>query len=366
MLNNKWKRTATVGAVALGMTIAVTTIGMHFAAKALKTQVEQALGSESEVGDMRVGFSAIEMRHVVIRGPKGWPARDALRAERIVIKPDLLGLITANIRVASIAVEQPYLSVLRTRDGRLRLLPSLLEKKKANDGGNTKAPEVEIGAMDLHDGVLEFFDASVQQPAHKMQLEQLQLSVDDLHVPDLAGRTQLHLDGTVKGVQHHGRLTIDGWAEFAGKNSELSTRLAGVDLITLQPYLIKASETGVNKGLLDMEIQSTVRKNQLQAPGKLSLTGLELTSTGGALSTFMGVPRQAVIASLKDRNDKITIQFTLEGNLNDPKFSLNESIAKRIGASIAESLGVSVEGLTRGVGSAAQGLGSAVMKMFGK
>jgi hypothetical protein len=42
----------------------------------------------------------------------------------------------------------------------------------------------------------------------------------------------------------------------------------------------------------------------------------------------MGLPRQAVLGTLKDRNDRIAIRFTLDGDLNDPRFSLNESVAK--------------------------------------
>lgn len=361
-MNNKLKRTVIIIVAAIGVAAAVGMVGLHFAAKALKGQVEQALGPESEVAEIVVGMSSIEARGVRIRGPKGWPTADALRAERIVIKPDLLGLSTAKIHVRSITVEQAYLSVLRSKDGRLRLLPSLLEKRGKKTDNGAAVPTVTIGTIELVDGALEFFDASVRQPAHKVRLEQLQATVDDLQVPNLAGRTRMELNGTIKGVQRNGKLAIKGWAEIADKNSELTAKLQGVDMITLQPYLIKASETGVKRGTLDLDLKSSVRKNQLKAPGKLTLAGLELSSADSAFSTFMGVPRQLVISALKDRDDKITIDFALEGNLNDPKFSLNESIAIRLAASIAESLGVSIGGLARGVG---EGLGGVVKKLFG-
>ena len=59
------------------------------------------------------------------------------------------------------------------------------------------------------------------------------------------------------------------------------------------------------------------------------------------------------------------MQFTLEGDLNDPKFSLNE-VVKRLGSGFADALGVSVAGLARGAGNAARGVGDAVRKLFGK
>jgi hypothetical protein len=364
MKNNKLKRAAVVVVAVLGVTAAAVMVGLHFAAKELKTRVEQALGAESEVAEINVGLSSIELRGIRIRGPKGWPAEDALRAERIVITPDMAGLVSARLHVPKITVEKAYLSVLRSRDGRLRLLPSLLEKRGKTASGSA-APEVTIGSIELQDGVLEFFDAIVRQPAHKLRLEQLQAGVEDLHVPDLKGRTGIELNGVVKGVQRNGKLSIKGWAELATKNSEITTRLQGVDLVALQPYLIKASETGVKRGSLDLDLKSTVRNNRLHAPGSVTLKGLELAPGEGAMGTFMGVPRSLVISALKNHDDQIKVQFTLEGNINDPQFSLNESFARRMTASVAESLGISIEGLTRGVGNAAQGVGNVVKKLFG-
>lgn len=366
MMTNKLKRAAIAVVITIAVLAAAAALGLHFATKALKTQVEQALGPQSEIGAITVSWSAIEVQHVRIPGPQGWPTEDALRAERIVIEPDLQSLISAKIHVRRISIEQAYVSVLRAHNGRLRLLPSLLEAP-AKTGGNAAAvPAVSIGSIQLRDGALEFFDATIKQPAHKIRLEQLQAKVEDLHVPGLAGRTGVQLDGVIKGVQRNGKFSIHGWAEIADKNSEIKTTLHGVDLIALQPYLIKASETGVRRGTLDLDLTSTVRNNRLHAPGSITLTGLELAPGGGALSTFMGVPRQAIIAALKNRNDQITIQFALEGNLSDPQFSLNESFAKRLGTSIAEGLGISIEGLARGVGSAAEGVGGLVKKLFGK
>ncbi|TFV87743.1 DUF748 domain-containing protein, partial [Oxalobacteraceae bacterium OM1] len=279
----------------------------------------------------------------------------------------LFGLLSARVHVPSIRVEQAYVSVWRSRDGRLRLLPSLLEKPAGKDADpETPAPAVTIGRIELQEGVLEFFDGTVRQPAYKTRLDQLHAVVEDLQVPALAGRTQVQLDGTVKGVRRNGKLAIDGWLELAAKNSDLSARLAGVDLVALQPYLIKASETGVRQGTLDLTLKSTVKKNHLHAPGTVTLTGLELASGQGVMNTFMGAPRTAVLAALKDRNDQIAIQFTLDGNLDDPQFSLNESFARRIGAGVAEHLGISFEGLTRGVGGAVEGIGGVMKKLFGK
>lgn len=354
--------------VALGILAALAlavAAGLYFATRALKSHVEAALGAEGEVGSITLGISAVELHRVRMPGPKGWPAEDSLRAGRIVIVPDLAGLLSARLRLRRITAEDVCLSVLRQRDGRLRLLPGLLEKPSTPATEDT-GMAVTIGTVEITGGSVELYDASVRKPAHKVRLEAIRADVRDIRYPELDGRTRLSIEGRIKGVRRDGTLAIDGWTEIATRNSRIATHLRGVDLLALQPYLIKAAETGVRRGTLDLDIEATVRDNRLHAPGSLTLHGLELAPAAGTLGTFLGVPRQAVIASLKDRKGRIAVRFTLDGDLSDPKFSLNENLAMRVGSSVADTLGISVEGLARDVGNAASGIGAAVRGLFGK
>lgn len=355
-MSSRVKRWLVGGAIALSAILVLGVVAFSFALRLLKQQIESALGPGSEIGEIRIGLSSAQIERLRIRAPKGWPAEDTLRAERIVIVPDLRGLFSADYRISRITVEKPYVSALRSRDGRLRVVPSLLGQprpKSAEDAarGSTR---VMLGTVELKDGVLEFFDATVRQPPHKLRIEQLQASLKDLSLPDLDTSTRLRLDGVLKGVQHDGTLSISGDTVFATRASHIETRLRGVDLISLQPYLIKASEAGVSRGTLDLNLDATVQGRRLHAPGRLTLSGLQLSSGGGALGTFMGMPRQLVVASLKDGHDRIVIDFELDGNLDDPHFSLNENLAARVAASLAESLGVSIKDMAGGLGSVGQ------------
>ena len=364
MAGGKFARWTLIAGAAVAVIIAAGAVALHFATRELKAQVQHVLGPESEVGDIIVTWSAIEIHRLSIKGPKGWPAEYTLRARRIRVAPDLRALLSARVSVSRITVDEAYLSMVRSRDGRLRVVPSLLEKSKDPGKVGSPGPSAHVGTVELLNSALDFFDATVRQPPHRLRIEQLHANVEGLNVPDLSGRTQVKLEGVVKGVHRDGKLAISGWGDLGTKDSEIATTLRGVDLVALQPYLIKASETGVRRGTLDLDLKSTIRKNVLRAPGTLTLSGLELVSGGGTIGTFMGMPRQAVLNALKDRNDQITMRFTLEGNLNDPKFSLNEDLYRRVGSGVAATLGVSFEGLVRGVGGVTRGIGDAVKKLF--
>lgn len=352
----------------------------QFAIRSLKSQVEQALGPQGEVREIRVGLTGIEILDIRIRSQKnsGWPSEDELRAKRIVVTPDLLDLLTARLSINSIRIEDAYIAMLRTRSGQMKVIPSLLETKTGPEGkpvstpagtpGNSKPDtQISIGKILLTGGIIEFYDASIRSTPVKVRLEQIDASIGKLLLPDLTGHTAIKIDGVLKGNRQDGKLAIDGSIELATKDSGFSTKLRGIDMTVLQPYLIQASETGVRRGTLDLDLKSSVAKGKLRAPGTLTLADLELASSSG---TFMGLPRNATVGMMKDKKGRISVKFVLEGDINDPKFSLNEQMNTRLASSLASSLGVSLESLAKGVGSvgsgSAKGIGDSVQKLLRK
>lgn len=363
----KPRRLALVTAVVLVTTAALGATALHFGTLALKDQIEQALGPNSEIGALHMRWNAVEIEHLRIKATSAWPAADELRADRIVITPDLRGLLSKQIRVSTITIQGAYISMLRSADGKLRLLPSLLDSPKP--GHPAAVPPVTLQHVELDDGTTEFFDATVRKPPLRLRMEQLHAEVDDLLLPELKGHTRIDLQGVLKG-RRDGKLSVKGWVEIISRDSELTTRLRGVDLVVLEPYLVKAAETGVKKGTLDLDLAAAVKAKHLHAPGAVTLHDLELADGS---STFMGMPRKLVVSMMQDRDRKIAVKFELDGNIDDPKFKLNENLAGRIGSSIASTLGISFEGIAKGAGAvggtvsgAAQGLGKALKGLFSK
>jgi len=328
-------------------------VGFRVAVERLKGKVAAALGPGSKVAELKVGWSSVELVGLDIQAPQGWPAARTLHAERLTIVPSLRSLLTDQIHISSITVEKPYFSVLRIPK-KLVILPSLLEgggrkEKDKRMDGEPSARTVMISEITLADGIIEIFDATVSQPPLKIQLERIEATVRDIAAPLMADRTHMELTAIVKGARRDGRMKISGWVGEAGKNSSSRIVLETVDLVSLQPYLAKKGETKLNKGTLDLNLKSEVRGNQLDGKGKVIIRELEFAPSPGYLDTFMGLPRSAVIGFLKDHDGAIDVDFTLKGDISHPKFSLNETLATRIAASMAGQLGVSIMGVAEGV-----------------
>lgn len=355
-----------VALAVLGALLGMSALAWKIALNRLQAGIVEALGPRAQLGALEVGWSGITLHELRIAGaPKAWPAADELRAARVHIEPDLRSAFSGPWRVRRIEVEGAYLAVLRTRAGGLRLLPSLLETRpptgpagrSAPDDadGATAAPVVHVGEVALRDVHVEFIDASLRSGLHRLQLRQLRADLGPLVLPALDTPVPLALEGVIDGPQRKGRLTLKGRVTPATRDAALQARLQGVDLVALQPYLLQATETGVRRGTLDLQLDADVKGQRLRAPGTVTLIGLELNSGGGALGTFAGVPRQAVLAAMS-RDGRIELRFVLEGRLDDPHFSLNENLATRLASGLAENLGISVAGVVEGVGSMLKGL----------
>ena len=89
-------------------------VAYHIAAKLLQGKIIEALGPRSRVAALKVNWFTVELLGLRIDAPKGWPAVRTLEAERVTIVPDLRSLLSDKIRISSIVVQRPYLSMLRT------------------------------------------------------------------------------------------------------------------------------------------------------------------------------------------------------------------------------------------------------------
>jgi len=348
--------------------------GYHMGVRLLQGKIVEALGPGSHLTELKVNWFTIELLGLSIDAPREWPAARTLEAERVTIVPDLRSLMSDQIHISSIVVEKPYLSILR-KPGKLVMVPSLMETDDNKKDRSSAGRAVMISSIKLKSGTVELYDATVSRPPLRTRIEQIDALIRDVAAP-ASGKTHFELAGIVKGIKRDGHANVSGWVGPKAADSSSRITLMAVDMVALQPYLVKKHEVQVASGSLDLNLDSEVRKKNLDGKGKIVLRDLEFASSRGFFDTFMGLPRNAVISFLQDNHNTIDVDFTLRGDTSNPNFSLNESLSTRIATSIAGQLGVSIRNVAEELGTlgrkgvegangVVEGVSSAIRGLFG-
>jgi uncharacterized protein involved in outer membrane biogenesis len=371
--------------VAAALSLLALALAAHLAARALKAAVLDALGPQAQLGALELGWRSVELHDLVLTAipGRGWPEAEELRAGHISIVPDWRSLFPGQPwRLSQVTVDHGRLVLLRQRDGRLRVLPSLSANAaplgkaapaQATPSSNSTAAapsragggsapmaqpsgaatQLHIGEVRLRNSELVYWDASVSNPAHRLNLRELQAEAGPFRWPQPEGPVPLRLQAKL-GAGSGGEVQLQGRMSVPPRDGEVSARLRDVDLSQLQPYFLRRGDTPLQTGRLDLELDAKLKAGQLHAPGRVELRALRWREESG-LGSIAGVPRGLVLAAL-ERNGRIELKFELQGHLDDPRFSLNDSLAGKFAVGLAKSLGVSVQGVVEGVGGVLRGL----------
>ncbi|SOE61937.1 protein of unknown function [Burkholderia sp. OK233] len=374
MAMSKGKRWAIAAGGVLLVLIVVAVGALQFAQREVKERVIATLGPLGSAESIRVGLTSVHLTNVLLKAPPGWPAGDPLRADEITITPDIRDLLARRMHIRSVVVRGFDIAVLRTKDGAIRLMPNLRQTingstdDEASSAAIPSSREKLVDHISFEQGNFHFYDMTVGPPAFKVTVSNANATVDHLHLPALTEPTNVSVTGSIKGPMHTGTVSFGGWIKVASKDSQTTSTLRGVDVVMLDPYLLKkaGAKAQVTGGTVDLTVESTVRNYQLHAPGTLTVHQLQLADSDNPLDTFMSIPTKAAIAALKTHNGDISLHFVLDGNLRDPKFSVQESLMTRLAAGFAKAMGVSVEGVAKGAGETVKGLGNALKNLLGQ
>jgi len=136
----------------------------------------------------------------------------------------------------------------------------------------------------------------------------------------------------IKGVQGN-----SAPLEIKGKINPLSEDLFAdvkfsfkeMELSPFSPYSTKYLGHVLEKGILNLDLMYKISGNSLKAENRVYIDQLTL---GDKIDSpdATSLPVKLAISLLKDRNDRITIDLPVEGDLDDPEFSIGPVVMKML------------------------------------
>ncbi|BCR23505.1 DUF748 domain-containing protein [Aquipseudomonas alcaligenes] len=225
------------------------------------------------------------------------------------------------LAIGKVNLQQPYVRFIINEDlttnvNDLMIPQPAQPNAKAEPAG--KPLPIRIGGIAIKDGSANFADFSLT-PNFATAIQQLngQIGTLDNQSPKTAG-----VD--IKGkVDKYAPVSIKGQlTPFDPMNSlDIATSFKNVELTTLTPYSGKFAGYRIRKGRLNLDLHYRIEKGQLNAENKLLLEDLQLGEQVDSKDA-VDLPIRLAVALLKDTQGNIDIQLPVQGNLNNPEFSV--------------------------------------------
>ena len=201
---------------------------------------------------------------------------------------------------------------------------------------------VEVKNLKIEGGELLYLDGKIARRPYPVRITDIDLTADQLSFPADNRNTAYRLSARLPGNHSTGVLTSSGNTALKTLDTSARISLRNLDLTSFKPYLLKEGDVDISRGFLDLDVDLGIRKRMLYAPAHSVLRDIHFVGGRGLADQFLGVPRDLVVNALKTNNNQIAFDFVLEGSLDNPKFSLRESMVTRLTVGLAKSLGLTV------------------------
>jgi len=228
--------------------------------------------------------------------------------------------------------------------------------------GNKPSSEFRIQKVEIINGSLDYIDEEVSGGPVTTELRNIDIESENIIFPLQDNLTDYRFTAKVSGKLSAGIIKSEG--KIALKTFDMDSRIKAnnLDVTHFKPYFKKKSTVNIKRGFLDLDMDMKIISGKINAPGRSVLRELQFDSGSGVKGKFLKLPVHAIMAFLKDNKNQIAFDFTLEGDLDNPKFSLSEGVVDKLTIGIAEKLGVPVESISESI----VGLGAAGVEQIGK
>lgn len=318
----------------LGISVAIL---IKNANKIIKYELETRLGKDFFIKKIELHWGRVEAFNVSFRNTDG---KEIFKIDRLVLEADFLGVLKKEYILSKVFFENLYMFLEKDSSGKI-IYP--LPKIKTEEGKAKKlSPPIIIKEIDITKASIDYLDRKVS-PHVLTRLRNIELELKNISFPLEDNFSNLTISANILGKQNTGLFEGKGKIKFKTIDTDCKLGIRGLDITEFNPYFQKKKDVKIKKGFLDMQMDLMISSKKINAPGIATLKNLEFDKGSGMGNTFLSIPLFAIINFLKNNNNEIIVHFVLAGNLNDPKFSIRESLLKEISIAMAEKLGLSIK-----------------------
>jgi len=321
-------------------------LGLSFyGVRLIQPQLQKLLGPGFTLAEVNVRLTHLSLKGIQYEGLH--TKMRYVSIEEVRIYPAILSLFKGPLRIREFKILKPSFFSYRTKEGVLVgpwAVPEEKGKKELPSDQEQKEKELvflRIDRLRIQNGSIDFEDWKPGEPPAQLRLSEIDLKIEEIQYPFHSTRSPVEMKGKLEGkTKKGGEIHIKGWINLKTTDMETSLNVREVEVKLFEPYYRKKVSAEIDSGYMAMDAQINLREKFIDAPGKLELDHLHIKEGEG---TVFWIPAKTLISLLKEKGDRIQVSFHMEGNLEDPKFNLQETFLTRIAISLLEAMGVPIK-----------------------
>lgn len=373
-LTSFWKKTLFVLLILVALSSAAAWWGYAHLTTLVQARLRDVVGNDLTIGRVTARWNRIELEQVRLarRGTGAFDKRVAIG--RMVLRPRLVSLIKRRLELDEISLENPYLLLEIAPDGSLaHFFPPKSPKQGEKEQQDASALPISISSVRIRGGIIEILDwhaarrggiglSNPREHYHLLHIQDVSFDTDRLDIPLTDRATTLRLSLKNRGG---GDLSLKGTLSPNSMDSRLRLDISGLNITRFRPYFLKPGDLGVSKGTLAATCDISIRKRIMKAPGTIVLKDLEFEQSG-AKGALMGISARALVNFMSDSKDDLKVNFDVSGSLDNPRFTIRQSLMDQIATALSSKLGVStVSSVGKGIVEAGEKGVKGLMGIFG-
>lgn len=325
--------------------IVIAGILVKNANRILRHELDKFLGEGFSVESIELHWGSVEVRNLSIIRPD---KRITFKSSGLLVKADFIGLLKKENVISELALESPYILLEVDRSGKMIFpIPKKEGGRDRKEKSDKKPSSFLVKTLEVKKGSIDYLDRKVSNVPALIKLRDIQLDVKNIAIPQDNVFSDYSITANIPGKMGTGVLKGNGRINLRTKDTKSKLSIKNLDLTEMRPYFQKKGDVEVTRGFLSVDTNINISSSKIKAPGKMVIRDLEFRTGSG--NRFLGLPLLAVIKLLKDSNNEISLDFTIEGDLDNPKFNIRDSIIQKMTLSLAKTLGMPIETIGRSV-----------------
>lgn len=249
------------------------------------------------------------------------------------------------LSIGKLRLQKPEVWLARDSEGTWELVDWFAkpaQEETPSDAPPGEAIKLLIGELQLTgDGAITLDDRKVTPP-YRETISGIGLVMGNIDNTAPGTASPLTVEAA---IGEHGKLELTGEIKpFAARpDLKLAGTLSGVDLGPVTSYARDAVQHRIRQGSLDAELNIKIEQGMLDSTvelelHKLALEPLSEEELAGAAEKELGIPLNAALSLLRDKDDAIRLNLPVAGDVASPDISVGNVLGKVMGKAIKSAV----------------------------